>query len=60
MIRQYGGEAALQQWHALEDRMKPLQQGAALFPAAALRNDAGEGGCAQCCRSWHDHAQVLL
>ena len=40
--RQFGGEEAAQQWAALEKRMAPLQQGAALFPAAALRNDAGE------------------
>ena len=40
--RRFGGEEAAQQWAALEKRMAPLQQGAALFPAAALRNDAGE------------------
>lgn len=45
MIRKYGGDTAYRQWHALEDKMKPLQQGAALFPAAALRNDAGAGQC---------------
>ena len=42
MIRQQGGEEALQQWRQLEDKLKPLQQGAALFPAAALRGDLGE------------------
>ncbi|KAL0044098.1 hypothetical protein WJX82_009252 [Trebouxia sp. C0006] len=41
MVRTQGGEAALQQWRALEDKMRPLQQGAALFPAAALRSDPG-------------------
>ena len=40
--RRFGGEEAAQQWAALEKRMAPLQQGAALFPAAALRNDAGD------------------
>ena len=40
--RRFGGEEAARQWAALEKRMAPLQQGAALFPAAALRNDAGE------------------
>ena len=40
-FRRFGGEEAAQQWAALEKRMQPLQQGAALFPAAALRNDAG-------------------
>ena len=41
MIGRYGGPEAEQQWRRLEARLKPLQQGAALFPAAALRNDAG-------------------
>ena len=41
MVQTQGGEAALQQWRALEDKMRPLQQGAALFPAAALRSDPG-------------------
>lgn len=41
MVRTQGGEAALQQWKALEEKMRPLQQGAALFPAAALRSDPG-------------------
>ncbi len=41
MIRQQGGEAALQQWRQLERAMKPLQRGAALFPAAAVRGDLG-------------------
>ena len=45
--RRFGGEEAARQWAALEKRMAPLQQGAALFPAAALRNDAGET------HSWH-------
>jgi hypothetical protein len=29
------------EWAALEKAMAPLQQGAALFPAAALRGDLG-------------------
>ena len=41
MIRSQGGENALKQWKQLEDKMRPLQQGAALFPAAALRSDPG-------------------
>ena len=41
MVRSQGGETALKQWKALEDKMRPLQQGAALFPAAALRSDPG-------------------
>ena len=41
MVRSQGGETALQQWKLLEDKMRPLQQGAALFPAAALRSDPG-------------------
>lgn len=36
-----GGEEALRQWRALEQRMAPLQAGAALFPAAAIRGDPG-------------------
>ena len=51
MIQRFGGDEAARQWHALEERMKPLQQGAALFPAAALRNDAGvraAGSSARC------------
>jgi len=40
-IREMGGEIAYQQWKKLEERMKPLQQGAALFPAAAIRSDLG-------------------
>lgn len=43
MIRSQGGEEALRQWKLLEDKMRPLQQGAALFPAAALRSDPGTG-----------------
>lgn len=46
MIQQQGGDQALQQWRQLEDKLRPLQQGAALFPAAALRGDLGEpAGC---------------
>ncbi|KAL3152692.1 hypothetical protein ABBQ38_012286 [Trebouxia sp. C0009 RCD-2024] len=41
MVRSQGGETALKQWKQLEDKMRPLQQGAALFPAAALRSDPG-------------------
>lgn len=37
--RQQGGEEAARQWRALEQRMAPLQVGAALLPAAALRAD---------------------
>lgn len=40
-IRRMGGEEALRQWRALEARMAPLQAGAALFPAAAIRGDPG-------------------
>ena len=45
MIRSQGGEEALRQWKLLEDKMQPLQQGAALFPAAALRSDPGMSAC---------------
>lgn len=38
-IERLAGPVALQQWRALEQRMKPLQKGAATFPAAALRAD---------------------
>jgi phytoene dehydrogenase-like protein len=41
LIRQRGGETAYKEWLALEAAMAPLQQGAALFPAAALRADPG-------------------
>ena len=41
MVRTQGGENALKQWKQLEEKMRPLQQGAALFPAAALRSDPG-------------------
>lgn len=41
MIAQQGGPEALQQWKQLEAKLRPLQQGAALFPAAALRSDIG-------------------
>jgi phytoene dehydrogenase-like protein len=40
-IRKVGGETAFRQWVALEQAMKPLGEGAALFPAAALRADPG-------------------
>lgn len=36
-----GGEEAYQQWRRLEQLMAPLQAGASLLPAAALRGDAG-------------------
>lgn len=36
-IEGVGGPAALAQWKRLEKAMKPLQKGAALFPAAAIR-----------------------
>jgi phytoene dehydrogenase-like protein len=38
-IERLAGPEALKQWRALEARMKPLQKGAATFPAAALRAD---------------------
>ncbi len=41
-ILEQGGPEALQQWRALEREMAPLQQGAATFPAAALRSDLGD------------------
>lgn len=41
MIRRIGGENAYSQWLALEEKMKPLQKGASLFPAAAIRSDIG-------------------
>lgn len=41
MIGQQGGPAALAQWRALEKELAPLQAGASLFPAAALRGDLG-------------------
>jgi phytoene dehydrogenase-like protein len=40
-IEQLAGPEALRQWRELERRMKPLQRGAATFPAAALRADLG-------------------
>ena len=42
MIEREGGPEALKQWRALEKAIKPLQEGAASFPAAAIRNDIGE------------------
>lgn len=39
--RRMGGEEAERQWRALDRRMEPLQAGAALLPAAAIRGDAG-------------------
>lgn len=41
MIATQGGPDALEQWLALERAMAPLQQGASLFPAAAIRSDLG-------------------
>ena len=41
MILQQGGQEALQQWKQLEQELRPLQQGASSFPAAALRGDVG-------------------
>ena len=41
MILQQGGPEALQQWRQLEQELRPLQQGASSFPAAALRGDVG-------------------
>ena len=40
VLRQ-GGREALRQWRRLEAAMRPLQLGAASFPAAALRGDLG-------------------
>ncbi|GAX80962.1 hypothetical protein CEUSTIGMA_g8397.t1 [Chlamydomonas eustigma] len=40
-ILRQGGEEALKQWLQLEELLKPLQQAAALFPAAAVRADLG-------------------
>ncbi|KAI3428469.1 hypothetical protein D9Q98_007294 [Chlorella vulgaris] len=40
-IRCMGGAEAERQWHALQARMAPLQAGAALLPAAAIRGDLG-------------------
>lgn len=40
-ILRMGGAEALQQWRALEKLMEPLGAGAALFPAAAIREDPG-------------------
>lgn len=40
-ILKIGGPEALRQWRALETAMVPLQKGAALFPAAAIRGDLG-------------------
>ena len=37
MIERMGGPAALAQFKRLERAMRPLQKGAALFPAAAIR-----------------------
>lgn len=42
MIEREGGPEALKQWQALEKAIKPLQEGAASFPAAAIRNDVGK------------------
>lgn len=50
MVRSQGGETALKQWKQLEDKMRPLQQGAALFPAAALRSDPGTSNNLQFCQ----------
>jgi hypothetical protein len=40
-IARMAGPDAKAQWHALEKAMAPLQRGAALFPAAAIRSDLG-------------------
>jgi hypothetical protein len=40
MIGRIGGPDAVAQWRRLERAMAPLQQGAALFPAAAIRSAA--------------------
>ena len=41
IIARFGGPGALGQWRALDALLAPLQAGAASFPAAALRADAG-------------------
>eukprot|EP01023_Acetabularia_acetabulum_P057743 TRINITY_DN673_c0_g1_i6.p1 TRINITY_DN673_c0_g1~~TRINITY_DN673_c0_g1_i6.p1 ORF type:complete len:571 (-),score=93.10 TRINITY_DN673_c0_g1_i6:189-1901(-) len=41
LIQEQGGDEALQQYLKLEREMEPLQRGASLFPAAALRFDLG-------------------
>lgn len=40
-ILSQGGPQALEQWEKLEESMQPLQAGAALFPAAGMRDDLG-------------------
>ncbi|KAF5837057.1 hypothetical protein DUNSADRAFT_4890 [Dunaliella salina] len=40
-VERQGGQRALEQFLALEKEMAPLQQGAASFPAAAIRSDPG-------------------
>ena len=45
MIEREGGQAAARQWRALEAQLAPLQAGAALFPAAAIRADIGARAC---------------
>jgi hypothetical protein len=46
MIERVGGPAAAAQFKRLEHAMKPLQKGAALFPAAAIR---WATACCGCC-----------
>lgn len=53
MILQQGGPEALQQWKRLEQEMRALQQGAATFPAAALRSDVGTPFVSSCIASPH-------
>mmetsp|Transcript_20184 Transcript_20184/g.56215 ORF Transcript_20184/g.56215 Transcript_20184/m.56215 type:complete len:631 (-) Transcript_20184:221-2113(-) len=40
-LERQGGREALEQFLALEKELEPLQKGAALFPAAAIRSDLG-------------------
>lgn len=40
-ILSQGGPEALKQWEKLEESMKPLQAGAAMLPAAGMRDDLG-------------------
>ncbi|MEW5302257.1 MAG: hypothetical protein WDW36_005059 [Sanguina aurantia] len=40
-IAKHGGPGAVTQWDALEKEMRPLQDAAGLFPAAAIRTDPG-------------------
>ena len=62
MILREGGKEALKQWMALEEAMKPLQTGAASFPAAAIRSDIGEPRAMTClcCFPFINRLSVIL